>query len=65
MKVQVNNMATNAELRVVQNTSLFKLLKIKKDNPTLDIIGLDTAIAELKASMNAEEVAYVEKLVNS
>ena len=57
-------MATNAELRVVQNTGLFKLLKIKKDNAGIKIIGLDEAIAEAKSSMSAEEVAYVEKQVN-
>jgi len=57
-------MATNAELRVVQNTGLFKLLKMKKDNSDIKVIGLDEAIAEAKSSMSAEEVAYVEKQVS-
>jgi hypothetical protein len=56
-------MATNAELRVIQNTGLFKLLKIKKDNPDIKIKGLDEAIAETRVSMPAEDVAYVEKEV--
>ena len=56
-------MATNAELKVVQNIGLFKLKKIKKDNPGINIKGLDEAIAETESSMSAEEVAYVEKKV--
>jgi ABC-type arginine transport system permease subunit len=46
-----------------QNTTLFKWLKLKKDNSGVKIIGLDEAIAEAKSAMSAEEVAYVEKLV--
>jgi hypothetical protein len=57
-------MATNAELRVVQNMGLFKLKKIKKDNPGVKVIGLDEAIAEAKSCMPAEDVAYVEKMVD-
>ncbi|MDR2559512.1 MAG: hypothetical protein LBC86_08230 [Oscillospiraceae bacterium] len=53
-------MATSSEIRIWQKTTLFKLLKLKKD------IGESQALNNLiiaeKAAMEAEDVAYVEKL---
>ena len=55
------DMATNNELRSSQKALLFKLLMLKKEitnNKTLDI-----AIVEAKATMEAEDAAYVEKMI--
>jgi len=54
-------MATNLEIRLVQKTSLFKLLKLKKENG--EVKGLDEVIIETKTAMEAEDVAYVEKMI--
>jgi len=56
-------MATEKELRSIQTTQLFELLKIKKDNPSLNIIGLDVFIAKTISAMNQEDVAWVEKTI--
>jgi len=57
--------ATNNELRANQKSELFRVLKLKKINERagkqIDEIG--TLILELKAPMEAEDVAYVEKLI--
>jgi hypothetical protein len=55
-------MATGAELKVVLNTSLYRLLVIQKENKGIRIKGLNKAITEAKVTMSAEDVAYVEKL---
>ncbi|MCL2035817.1 MAG: hypothetical protein FWG83_00315 [Oscillospiraceae bacterium] len=56
-------MATNAEIRDKNNSMLFKLLKIEKENIGIKVKGLSESILEAKAVMSQEEVAYVEKLV--
>jgi len=53
-----------AEIKITQNSYLFELLDIKKQNSGQEVKGLDRAILALKATMSQEEIAYVEKLVN-
>jgi len=57
-------MATNKEMDFWQKTNLYNLLKLKKGNVNLVIIGLDEMIKQAKVGMAAEDVAYVEKLIN-
>ena len=57
-------MPTNHELRVIQKNSLFDLLKLAKDNSQVQgIIGLEELIIKAQAAMEAEDVAYVEKMI--
>ena len=56
-------MATNAELRSTQKRILFTLLKVVKKNPNLEIAELNEQIIHFIAEMEAEDVAYVEKLI--
>jgi len=56
-------MATNSELRTAQKTTLFELLKLKKDNQDKTVDGLETLIAKTEAGMEQEDVAWVEKMV--
>ena len=56
-------MATNQELRREQTERLFDLLKLKNDNPGLDIKGLDVLILRAKAPMDKEDVAWVEQAI--
>ncbi|MCL1820231.1 MAG: hypothetical protein FWG36_06210 [Oscillospiraceae bacterium] len=54
-------MPTNTEIRVMQKTLLFKLLLLKKElggNKNFNVL-----IAETKAAMESEDVAYVEKMI--
>jgi hypothetical protein len=60
-------MASGTEIRTGQKEKLFDLLKLKKvlmkDNPTINIDALNELIVRTKASMEAEDVAYVEKML--
>ena len=57
-------MPTNNKMRFIQNSILFDLLKLAKDNNGADNIkGLDELIVKTQAAMSAEEVAYVEKMI--
>ena len=57
-------MPTNLEMRVIQKTSLYKLLKFKSANSEVTgIIGLDELIKETKVAMEAEDIAFVEKII--
>ena len=50
-------MATNLEIRATQKGYLYDLLEAKADNK-----DIDSLIAKLKASMDAEDFAYAEKV---
>lgn len=54
-------MATNTEMRTAQKTTLFKLLKLQRDNQGRDVSGLFSWIVEMEAGMEQEDVAWVEK----
>ena len=55
-------MPTNMEMRVLQKDSLFELLELKRNIGASD--ALDNLILKTKAKMEAEDVAYVEKMVS-
>jgi len=54
-------MPSIVEIRVWQKNSLFKLLKLEKELGKSD--ALSNLILEEKAGMEAEDVAYVEKMI--
>ena len=54
-------MATSNEIRVYQKDMLFKLLVLKKEAG--ETKELNKLIIQTKAVMEAEDVAYVEKMV--
>lgn len=54
-------MPSNMEMRAFQKNYLFRLLKLKRD--TGDTKELQELIIEVKTSMEAEDVAYVEKMI--
>ena len=58
-------MPTNMEMSYMQKTTLFDLLKLKRDNEGagIKIKGLTDLIVRTKAVMEAEDVAYVEKMI--
>ncbi|MCL1822958.1 MAG: hypothetical protein FWG44_02025 [Oscillospiraceae bacterium] len=58
-------MASSIEIRTMQKTALFDLLKLKKDNEKegINLKYLNELIIRAKATMEAEDVAYVEKMV--
>jgi len=56
-------MASSIEVRTNHKKTLFALLKLKKDNASLHIVGLKELIIGTIAEMEAEDVAYVEKMV--
>lgn len=58
-------MPTNNELQSNQRELLFKLLRLEKRNPDVAIVGLKDEILEIKAVMSQEDIAHVEKIVNS
>lgn len=58
-------MATDNELRTNQKDLLFKLLRLEKRNAGSTVIGLRDDIIEAKAKMIQEDVAYVEKMIDS
>lgn len=59
-------MAANTEIKTVQKTALFDLLKLIYDNQKSRVsleVGLKELIIKMKAAMDAEDVAYVEKII--
>jgi len=52
-------MATSLEIRTLQKTVLTDLLEAKKGKGDIDDL-----IRKMKATMEAEDFAYVEKIVN-
>jgi len=58
-------MATNTEIKIVQKTALFDLLKLKRDSEKSGIKfeALDELIIKTEAVMEEEDVAYVEKKI--
>ena len=58
-------MASSTEIRATQKTELFRILKLEKANEKrgIKVEGLRELIIELKAPMEAEDVAYVEKII--
>ncbi|MCL1819343.1 MAG: hypothetical protein FWG36_01660 [Oscillospiraceae bacterium] len=58
-------MPSNMEMRVMQKTALFDLLKLKRDNKKagINLEGLVELIIKTEATMEAEDVAYVEKKI--
>jgi len=62
-------MATNNEIRILQTSFLFKLLKLQKRllvaNSQIDLKDLRDLIIEARATMTQEEVAWVQKEVDA
>ncbi|MCL1819938.1 MAG: hypothetical protein FWG36_04695 [Oscillospiraceae bacterium] len=58
-------MPTNLEMRVMQKTALFDLLELKRDNEKagVKVEGLLKLIIRTEATMEAEDVAWVEKKI--
>jgi len=56
-------MATGTELRANQKKHLYTLLNLARINKGFQIEGLDEVINEAMAVMEAEDVAYVEKMI--
>ncbi|MCL1819823.1 MAG: hypothetical protein FWG36_04095 [Oscillospiraceae bacterium] len=58
-------MPSNMEMRTMQKTALYDLLKLKRDNEKSEnkVEGLFELINKAKATMEAEDVAYVEKMI--
>jgi hypothetical protein len=58
-------MANAIEIRTTQKSSLFKLLKLEIENKKagIEVKGLYELIIETKTVMEAEDVAYVEKMI--
>ena len=60
-------MPANNELRTIQKQTLHKYLLIKHDLNTrnIDSKPLEESISETIAGMDAEDVAYVQKIVEN
>ena len=58
-------MPTNNELRATQKRTLYGLLLVKKDLGENKSRALTEFIHQTIAEMDAEDVAYVEKLIES
>ena len=58
-------MPTNNELRATQKRTLYGLLLVKKDLGENESRALSEFILATMAEMDAEDVAYVEKLIKS
>ena len=60
-------MATNAEIRMMLKTSLYDLLKLKKEaeQKNIKLNTLDELITRTKIAMEQEDVVWVEKMINS
>ena len=56
---------TNLELQAVQREKLYDLLMLEKLNPGVTVVGLREQINKAIAIMPEEDVAYVEKIINS
>ena len=57
--------ASNFEIQANQKDTLFELLELEKLNPDIKITGLERKITRAKAVMSQEDIAHVEKLINS
>jgi hypothetical protein len=59
-------MATNSELRREQTEKLFDLLKLEAENKQrgIEVYGLNDLILRTIASMQQEDVAWVEKVLS-
>ena len=58
-------MASSIEIRERQKHHFGCLLKLKKDNKNITITGLEEALLRAMLGMDAEDVAYVEKLIDA
>ena len=56
-------MPTNIELRAIQKRNLHHLLRIKRELGNVPSNELDHYISVTMAEMEAEDVAYVQKIV--
>jgi len=56
-------MATNMEMQKADRSHLYSLLKLKKVNKGIEIKELNALINQVESTMQAEDVAYVEKKV--
>ena len=56
-------MANVIEITAWQAERLYDLLILKKDNPNIQVAGLDRQISRAKTGMTKEDIASVEKLV--
>ncbi|MCL1821011.1 MAG: hypothetical protein FWG36_10210 [Oscillospiraceae bacterium] len=58
-------MPTNMEMSFMQKAALYKLLKLKRNNEKagIKVEGLLDLINETEATMEAEDVAWVEKKI--
>jgi hypothetical protein len=54
-------MASQLEIQIEQKKRLYMLLSIKAENKGMEIVALDRKIAETRAEMQQEDVAWVEK----
>jgi hypothetical protein len=52
-------MATGLEIRTVQKAHLYDMLEAKREKKSIDDL-----INKMKATMEAEDFAYVEKVIN-
>ena len=52
-------MATDAEMRKIQKQFLYNILKVKKENKSIDEL-----VRMMKAEMYQEDFAFIEKVVN-
>ena len=58
-------MATNVEIKIVQNNSLYELLLISRINQKagIKVKGLSQSLARVKAAMSKEDIAWVEQQI--
>jgi len=58
-------MATNAELRLVQNNTYYSLLMLQSRNEKagIKVLGLKSLISQTKAGMTKEDIAWVDQQV--
>ncbi|MCL2696926.1 MAG: hypothetical protein FWE74_02455 [Oscillospiraceae bacterium] len=58
-------MASSIEIRATQKTALYEILMLKKQNDKAGtkVAGLNQLVTKMKVAMEAEDVAYVEKMI--
>ena len=56
-------MASSIEVKERQKHHLASLLSIKRDNPSIEIVGLNREIEKAVTVMEQEDVAWVEKII--
>ena len=58
-------MATNAEIRIIQNNSLYELLLLNEINKKagIKVKGLSKSLTRIKTGMTKEEIAWVEQQI--